>query len=493
MEKNIKIKKEGAFYVPGYENFKSAGILYIYDDNSIELDLWGTPDDKKVLGQNTPSHLSTIIGYTIPDNDHIILKNCLCPIFRGFSSGRNRTRRDNNVAKSKWYIELMLEGVSFEEYEHFKFNNFIFKVEYSGDYFYNRGFMVSPGIEKEGSKLIADLKTMICDNIQVNLTDDIILDILFDEGQAVSMNFSEITIQLDPTFRLSSKSQKGYDFDFFIELAQKIRLFLSFSSKMPMNITEISFLKQKDVNNIIDVHYSGFTYIDDFRENYNNKVLSFIPEIFSDVLINWIELYEKLGLILNLFDLVNIGRISLTAERFLILSRCLEGLHRIFYDETPVDRGKFKQAVKILLDEMSKQNFDTGIQDLIENRITRANQMSFRNRILSLINSFFEEMSPKNLSTDEIKQFHAKLSGDIRDSRDYYTHALIDNKKPPPDIHKLGYTTDILMMLMDFHLLKLLSSNNVEEQYLFGNRSLSTRLHRFRDILNGFSSHYYKP
>ena len=458
MEKNIKIKKEGTFYVPGYENFKSTGILYIYDDNSIELDLWGTPDDKKILGQNRTSHLSTIIGYTIPDNDHIILKNCLCPIYTGFNAGGNRTRRDNNVAKSKWDIELMLEGISFEEYEHFKFNDLIFKIENSGDYFYNRGIMVSPGIEKEESKLIVDLITMSCDNIQVNLTDDIILDILFDEGQAVSMNFSEIIIQLDPAFRLSSKSQKGYDFDFFIQLAQKIRLFLSFSNKMPMNITEISVLKQEDFNNIIDVHYSGFTYIEDFRENYNYKALSFIPEIFSDVLINWIELYEKLGLILDLF--VNIGSITWTGERFLILSRCLEGLHRIFYDETPV------------------------------NRMSR---MSFQNRILSLINSFFEEMSPKNLSTDEIKQFHTKLSRDIKDSRNYYTHALIDTNKPPPDIHKLGYTTDILMMLMDFHLLKLLSSNNVEEQDLFGNRSLSTRLHRFRDILNGFSSHYYKP
>ena len=491
MEKNIKIKKEGTFYVPGYENFKSAGILYIYDDNSIKLDLWGTPDNKKILGQNRTSHLSTIIGYTIPDNDHIILKNCYCPIYTGFNTGGNRTRRDDNVAKSKWDIELMLEGISFEEYEHFKFNDFIFKVENSGDYFYNKGFMISPGIEKEGSKLIVDSKTMSCDNIQVNLMDDIILDILFDEGQAVSMNFSELTIQLDPTFKLSSQSQKGYDFDFFIELAQKIRLFLSFSSKMPMNITEISALKQEDFNNIIDVRYSGYTYIEDFQENYNYKVLSFMPDIFSDVLINWIELYEKLGLILDMF--VNIGRITWTGERFLILSRCLEGLHRIFYDETPVDRGKFKLAVKILSDEMSKQNIDTDIQDLIESKIAGANQMSFRNRILSLINSFFKEMSPKNLSTDEVKQFHAKLSSDIRDSRDYYTHALINRKKSPPDIHKLGYTTEILMMLMDFHLLKLLSSNDVEEQYLFGNRSLSIRLHRFRDILNGFSSHYYNP
>ena len=221
MEKNIKIKKEGIFYVPGYENFKSAGILYIYDDNSIELDLWGTPDDKKILGQNRTSHLSTIIGYTIPNNDHIILKNCYCPIYTGFNSGGNRTRRDNNVAKSKWDIELMLEGISFEEYEHFKFNDFIFKIENSGDYFYNRGIMVSPRIEKEGSKLIVDLITMSCDNIQVNLTDDITLDILFDDGQAVSMDFSEIAIQLDPTFRLSSKSQKGHDFDFFYRVGSK--------------------------------------------------------------------------------------------------------------------------------------------------------------------------------------------------------------------------------------------------------------------------------
>ena len=489
MEKSIKIKKEGTFHVPGYEKFKSPGILYIYDDNSIELDLWGTPDDKKILGQNRTSYLPTIIGYTIPNNDHIILKNCYCPIYTGFHTGGNRTRRDN-VAKSKWDIELMLEGISFEEYEYFKFNDLIFKIENSGDYFYNRGAIVSPRIEKEESKLIVDLITMSCDNIQVNLSDDIVLDILFDEGQVV-YNFSKITIQLDPTFKLSSKSQEGYDFDFFIELAQKIRLFLSFSNKMPMNITEISVLKQEDFNNIIDVHYSRYTYVEDFQGNYDYQVLSFMPDIFSNVLINWIELYEKLGLILDLF--VNIGRIAWTGERFLILSRCLEGLHRTFYDETPVDREKFKQTVKILSDEMSKQNIAPDIQDLIERQINGANRMSFRNRILSLINSFFEEMSPNNLSTEEIKQFHAKWSGYIRDSRDYYAHSLIDSKKNPSDIHKLGYTTDILMMLMDFHLLRLLSSNNVEEQDLFGNRSLSIRLHTFRDILNQFSSDYYKP
>ena len=139
-QKNIKIEKHGEFFAPNYDDFKAPGILYIYDDNSIELDLWGTPDDKKNFDRNTTSYFPTIVGHAIPDNDYLILNNCIRSHSSGFSGGRNRTRLDT-VAKSKWYIELVLNGISFQEYQSLKFNEFIFRIENSNSYFYNRGIM----------------------------------------------------------------------------------------------------------------------------------------------------------------------------------------------------------------------------------------------------------------------------------------------------------------------------------------------------------------
>ena len=318
-----------------------------------------------------------------------------------FTRGGRRPIPDpRTVAKSQWYIDLVFHGISFEEYQDFKFNEFVFRIENSSNYFYNKPFF-DMSIGKEGSKIIIDSVKLTCDDIQVNLTDDIILDISFYKWNSYSIDRSKMTFGLDPVFKLSSKSQKSHDFNYFIELAQKVRFFLTFCSKTHMNITDFGFLReQENVNGIIDAYYSNLSYTPDLNENYN-PTLTFDPNTFNDLLVNWMKLYDKLGLILHLFDLVNIEKIVYTEERFLVLSRCLEGLHRIFYDDPPVDKVKFKQTVKFLLDEMDKQNIDADIQDLIKNKLQHANEMTFQNRILSLVNLSLKQMTPNNLSEDE--------------------------------------------------------------------------------------------
>ena len=489
MNKNIKKEIHAEFFAPGYENFKSPGILYIYDDNSIQLNLWGTPDDVNDIDLDI-KNFPVIIGRSIPDNYYMILKNCICIKYSGFASGGYRTQLDlRAVAKSEWHVELVLHGISLEEYQDFKFNEFVFTIEHSGSYFCNTG-VFDMGIRKEDSKIIIDSKALTCDDIQVNLTEDIILDISFYEWNSYSIEQSKMTFGLDPTFKLSSKSQQGYDIEFFIELAQKVRLFLTFCSKTHMNLTDFGFLReQANVDRVIHTYYGNFPYTLDFSEKYQ-PTLTFDRNIFNDLLMNWMDLYDKLSLILHLFDLVNIGRIKWTEEKFLVLSRCLEGLHRIFYDEPPADKAKFQETVRLLLDTMDQQNTDTDIQDLIKVKLQYANEMTFQSRILFLINLFMEQMSPKNLSADEIQQFHRDLTRSVKNDRNYYTHILIANNQLPPNLDKLGYTSNILVMLMDLNLLKLLA-NNIDEQYLFDNRGLFIKLLRFKEDLEDIARTYY--
>ena len=490
MKKNVKIEKHGEFFAPGYENFKTHGILYIYDDNSIELDLWGTPDDNDDIN-SSKRNFPVIIGRSIPDNQYIILNNCVSFSCSEFTRGGYRPVPDpSTVAKSQWYVDLVFHGISFEEYQDFKFNEFVFRIENSSYYFYSKPFF-DMSIVKEESKIIIESRALTCDDIQVNLTDDIILDISFYKWNSYSIDQSKMTFGLDPVFKLSSKSQKCHDFNYFIKLAQKVRFFLTFCSKRHMNITDFGFLRaQERVNGIIDTYYSNLSYTSDLSEDYDST-LTFDPNTFNDLLVNWMKLYDKLDLILHLLDLVNIGRISWTEERFLVLSRCLEGLHRIFYDEPPVDRVKLKETVRFLLDEMGKRNTDADIQDLIKSKLQHANQMTFQNRILSLLDLVLEQMSPDNLSADEIQQFHGKLARDIKNDRNYYTHVLISENKTKPDLNKLGHTADILLMFMDLHLLKLLTNNNIAEQDLFSNRGLHLKLHRFKEKLQDFALAYY--
>ena len=122
-------------------------------------------------------------------------------------------------------------------------------------------------IGKEGSKIIIDSRALTCDDIQVNLTDDIILDISFYKWNSYSIDKSNMTFGLDPMFKLSSKSQECYDFNYFIELAQKVRFFLTFCSKRHMNITDFGFLRgQEHVNNIIDTYYRNLSHTADLSE-----------------------------------------------------------------------------------------------------------------------------------------------------------------------------------------------------------------------------------
>ena len=140
MKKNIKIEKHGEFFAPGYENFKTHGILYIYTDNSIELDLWGTPNDNVDI-YSCKRDFPVIIGRSIPDNQYMILNNCISFRHSPFTMGVCRPVPDpRRVAKSQWYVDLVFHGISFEEYQDFKFNEFIFRIENSSDYFYSKPF-----------------------------------------------------------------------------------------------------------------------------------------------------------------------------------------------------------------------------------------------------------------------------------------------------------------------------------------------------------------
>ena len=484
-EKNIKIEKHGEFYAPNYEDFKAPGILYIYDDNSIELDLWGTPDDKKILGEGTTRYLPTIVGHIIPDNDYAILNNCACSCFSGFTSGGNRPIL-NTVAKSKWHIELVLNGISFQEYQNLKFNEFVFRVENSNSYFYDKRLMGFTQIEKKESQFIIDSPAMTCDDLQVDLTDEIVLNISFEQWRPpYVIDSSEITVGLDPLFKLSSKSQVDCSFEFFIGLAEKIQRFLSFSRKKHMNIKDLGFLMENG-HRAINIYYGNIPYTLDLDENNSQPLLIFDSEIFNDLLINWIKLYDKLDFIIHLYNLINIGKIGWVGERLVVLSRCLEGLHRIFYDEKPIDKTKFKGSISILLNFMEDQKIDPEIQELIKIKLENANELTFQKRIRSLIDSFSEQMAPNGYSEEEIEEIHKKLTKKIKDSRNYYTHALVDSKKKKsiPDFDELVNIEEQMLMLMDLHLLKLLANEKVSEESIFDNWGLELTLHRFKETLH---------
>ncbi len=485
-EKNIKIEKHGEFYAPNYEDFKSPGILYIYDDNSIELDLWGTPDDKKILGHGGTRYLPTIIGHVIPDNDYLILNNCICPHFSGFRGGGNRAKLDT-VAKSKWHIELVLNGISFEEYQNLKFNEFVFRIENSNSYFYDKRLMGFTQIEKKDSQFIIDSPAMTCDDIQVHFTDEIVLDISFEQWcPPYVIDSSEITVGLDPLFKLSSKSQADCSFKFFIELAQKVQRFLSFSRKIHMNIKDLGFLME-DGHRVINIYYGNIPYTLDLKENNSQPLLIFDSEIFNDLLINWIKLYDKLDFIIHLYNLINTGKLSWVGERLVVLSRCLEGLHRIFYDEKPIDKRKFKDSISILLNFMEDQKIDPEIQKLIKIKLENANELTFQKRILSLLGVFSKQMAPNGYSEEEIEKIHKKLTKKIKDSRNYYIHALVDSKKKKkksiPDFDELANIEEQMLMLMDLHLLKLLANEKVSEESIFDNHGLYLTLYRFEETL----------
>ena len=481
-EKNIKIEKHGEFHAPNYDDFKAPGILYIYDDNSIELDLWGTPDEKKSFHENTTRYLPIIVGHIIPDNDYVILNHCIRSHSQGFTSGGNRPRLDA-VAKAKWYVELVLNGISFEEYQNLKFNEFVFRIENSNSYFYDKRLMGFTQIEKKESQFIIDSPAMTCDDIQAHLTDEIVLDISFEQWRPpYVIDSSEITVGLDPLFKLSSKSQADCSFEFFIELAQKIQRFLSFSRKTHMNIKDLGFLMENG-HRVINIYYGNIPYTLDLNENNSQPLLIFDSEIFNDLLINWIKLYDKLDFIIHLYNLVNIGKISWVGERLVVLSRCLEGLHRIFYDKKPIDETKFEDSVDILLNSMKNHNIDPEIQELIKIKLEHANELTFRKRIRSLISFFSQQMAPNGSSEEETRKIHRGLINKIYDNRNYYTHALLDQKKSMPDIDELAHIEEQMLMLMDLHLLKLLANEKVSEESIFDNWGLDLMLHRFQETL----------
>ena len=163
-------------------------------------------------------------------------------------------------------------------------------------------------------------------------------------------------------------------------------------------------------------------------------------------------------------------------------------IHRIFYDEKPTDKTKFKDSINILLNFMEDRKIDPKIQELIKIKLEHANELTFQERMLSLIDIFSEQMAPNYRSEEEIGEIHKKLTKKIKDSRNYYTHALVDSKKKKkkriPDIDELANIGKQMLMLMDLHLLKLLANEKLSEESIFDNWGLELTLYRFKETLS---------
>ncbi len=263
---------------------------------------------------------------------------------------------------------------------------------------------------------------------------------------------NEFHLSIDAFIRITIEQPEG--FSYWRRFLYKISGFLSIIYFHPIPISKIT-LTYEDRN--FEVLFTPLKGIDnEYDRHYGKKLISssLVKMKILEYIDNWLNLYNDLEEILDLYcNQIRYKNLTIQ-QRFLNLSRVVETFHR--------KKGKTQNVLprkdwKDKLNSISSQIENTEEANWIKSKLCFANEPSLQNRLCELnqdIPNYFESIFLLDLT---------KLAKDIVNTRNYLTHFSRDkNTKKGID---LIMTTQNLRVFVLYFILKELDfeESTIEE------------------------------
>lgn len=265
-------------------------------------------------------------------------------------------------------------------------------------------------------------------------------------SQNLPLRFFSLTSQ--PYVSLTLNTPR--EIDYFINLAEKVRKFISLAVDQEVRMQSFTFIDEIS-DRVVPIRlYLPMiqTRTDDYKPSYG-KILfthSDVEERFAEVMNRWIDQYEsnKAGHALNLYFAGAWEESSFLDSNLIFLAKAIEILHREVHPESrPIDRNQYKEWKRRILDSVPRD-----IPDFIKNRVSLNNQTYLRDRVLEMIEPF-ENWFRDNETSEE-------FAGRVSDTRNYFTHYSRKLKKDLRNSERLLNLYTKLEILLLLHILKLI-------------------------------------
>ena len=269
-----------------------------------------------------------------------------------------------------------------------------------------------------------------------------------------NFNRSRFDVSITQEAYFSLTSEKLRPLDNFLDMIYKIRSFLCFAIDRMVSIKSIiSYSTDKlmkiqndDIPRPIKIYYKSFPSSNEII-NIHRYGMFFsyfdIQDRFSNVMKKWIESYNKIESVFNLYFTSLSMFNTYSPERFLLLVRGIEVFHRKVseIDGKKYPSSKFQNMKNCIL---SKFPESSEMRLLLEERLMFANEISLRQRITKMIQPF------KDLYGLNTQQEIDSFVGSIVNTRNYFTHY---GRKPQntidkgQDVYKLCIKMEALLQL----------------------------------------------
>lgn len=409
----------GLWFLPENPDKKVAGVLTFNLKNDPELVLFGTFYENR----RDPIHEPLLILGQTTTAKYISL----------YKSSEGLRSMHNGVMSSVYSALYVFFDCHFFNEEAVKFTKVRATFKNINDWVKKYGFDVNHNFEANE----IDVHYKRPDDIHIKINETLTCAISFNHWFPWSGSVHELKISQQAYFQIDSVVPLS-----LFETLDNLMLFQNFLTlaifepSYPMSIGLTIPTLEKEVQSSL-VYKPGF----DYNPKSSRGVFLFqyddIAFNFQTIVQNWFSFKSTLApvidLVLNSFYNRNLN----VETRFLHMAQALETFHRRYKNKEPFDKKEYKAWVRALVETV-----DDKYREMLKGKLDFANEQPLHARIEECIS---------NLPIETIQTIvgdKKKFIGDVKNSRNYYTHFSQSLEKKALKGNMLYQVTDKLRIVL---------------------------------------------
>lgn len=444
MSRSNKKSVTGKFWFPANPDKRAAGVLNIYDNGEIELELLSP------LREHKSERLDeSRINGLVREYGPVTLNHCFY---------QYEEIEIDDISSSLIIVNEAIFGVTFGESQPLEFNSLEFEID--NLHVWSNISGLKRNIDQDQTFSV-DFK--LPENINFELDNGFSLILGFGFS-AKNPDFVSINLEQRVYWKLCS--EKLRPLEEFRECAFRINNFLSLAMDQPVCMRNFKLTRKdiatqyadKKIEVPLRLIYCITNYQDQSAKTHIRAMLFGLPRVrdnFEKLINSWLNLYNIAEPALNLFFSVINEPNKFSETKFLSLAQSMETLHRRTDHTTATPEAEYEDFKARIISCTPVE-----MHEWLETKLKFGNELSFRKRLMALISPFETLLGDPR----ETK----KITTKILNSRNYYTHYSPDLEQiaqKGDDLLNLTYTMEALCKLI---ILKMLGFSVEEIEGMIG-------------------------
>jgi len=401
------VEFQGVFWLPRNSETKVPGTLRYIPGEGTTLQLLGTwYTTEELLGKKRIGDETFIVGMS-EHGTLVTLWNCL------------RTGSDLHmpgISTMSFYANVLFVGAAITATEDLEFTLARARFSYLEDWVGLSGFDISENWEQHS----VIVKYTLPDPLEILLPSSDVIRIVY-TATTPSMRFVQNEATICQKVFIEYKPHEQKKMGECCSTLRRLQYFFGFAASIPLRIMELK-LRSRVNCKVIDGKES-FPFIDTYFVPVEPKNLpvswspnhalfkfSDIKEDLSGAIIRWLDKYELLQPVFDLYFGVQYDRETYVQQSFLHLVHAIEAYHRLASSDMEVTEEVHRRRMTAILSAVSQEH-----RSWLKEKLRYSNELTLRKRLSLIINDYMNYLS-------KLIPNHGSFITSVVDNRNYLTH-----------------------------------------------------------------------